>query len=68
MALMDIATLTFLSSEESLAILRAAPNQVALALSLRSAGDVEVFLDADEAQKLLDALTAAVATARGRTA
>ncbi len=43
------------------AVVRVASASVGLALSLRTGGDVEVFLSPDDARSLLDALAAATA-------
>jgi hypothetical protein len=53
------------SQEEAFALIKAAPNVVALTLSLRSNGDVEVFLPALECERVIAALQIALAFARG---
>jgi hypothetical protein len=61
--LKDVSTLQFAdpdSHDEALAIIRANPGIVALALSLKTDGDLEVFFDEKTAQELIDALSTAL--------
>jgi hypothetical protein len=61
--LKDVSTLQFTdldSHDEVLAIIRANPGIVALALSLKTDGDLEVFFDEKTAQELVDALSTAL--------
>jgi hypothetical protein len=63
-----IAHLDFAACESSFAILRAAPDRVILVLSIEKNGDIQVHLDSNETEKLAEALIAAVAFSRGRSA
>lgn len=57
-----IATFSFTdpdSQDEAHAIVRAAPGQVALALTLRSDGDLQGVMDGETCRKLLEALARA---------
>jgi hypothetical protein len=59
----EIAAVAFLdadSGEEALAIVRAGPAGIALALSLQRDGDIEVVLKPREAEALMAALGEAV--------
>ena len=59
----EIATLNFRdpeSSDDACAIVRAGEGQVALCLTLKSDGDVEVFLSVDMTKSLIEALNRAV--------
>lgn len=61
----EIATLQFVdadSGEEAIAIIRAANGYVALCLSLRHNGDVEILIKAEECEALIEALQRAVPT------
>jgi hypothetical protein len=53
----------FESSEEALAIVRYDGSRVALCLSLKSDGDVEVVMNKADAGKLIEALKKATSTA-----
>jgi hypothetical protein len=67
----QIATVEFrdaYSGDEALAIVRAAPGIVGVALSLRSDGDIEVLLPPTAAKALLKALHEALAVATAMTA
>jgi hypothetical protein len=48
------------TSDDALAIVRYDKSSVALCLSLKSNGDVEVFMAKTDARSLIDALTTAV--------
>jgi len=66
----QIATVAFRDTEsgsEALAIVRAAPGIVGVALSLRSDGDIEVLLPTTAAQTLLEALHHALAVATAKS-
>jgi len=55
----EAATITMMdikSSEEAYAIVRYSPDSVALCLSLKSNGDVEVLLSKSDAKALVEAL------------
>jgi hypothetical protein len=57
-----VATIRFkdvVSQDEAVAIVRAEPGHVGLALSRREDGDIEVFLTTEACAKLADALTKA---------
>lgn len=59
----EITTIEFVDMEtrdRGLAIVRASASKVGLALSLRSNGDLEVFLSRDDCQTLISALQRAV--------
>lgn len=59
----ESATITFRdteSAEEALAIVRYDQSNVALCLSLKSDGDMEVVMKKADARKLIEALTKAV--------
>ena len=61
----EVATVVFTdveTSDEGIAIVRESPRGVALALSLASDGDVEVFLSRDDAKKVIAALQEAIST------
>ena len=63
----NIRTITFFDLEsrgETVAIVRAHRNSVALCLSARKNGDVEVLLSPDDADQLVKALQQALLTAR----
>jgi hypothetical protein len=51
------------SRDEGLIIVRCGRKRVALALSLRADGDVEIFMTVDEARLVADALKAAIQAA-----
>ena len=53
------------SGDEAYASVRVAGTAVGVALSLRANGDVEVFMDGDEAERLASALTAAASSLPG---
>jgi hypothetical protein len=62
----NVATLRFTdidSGDEGLAIVRADGGAVAVALSLRNDGDIELVLPVDAARQLRDALGSALAVA-----
>jgi hypothetical protein len=63
MSYAEIATLRFGSNDEAVAIVRAGPHEVLLALSLQSNGDVEVSLTTAEAKDLVECLRSAIANA-----
>jgi hypothetical protein len=59
----ETATIKFqdaVTRDEAVAIVRQDANTVALCLSLKSDGDVEVVMSKEDAHKLLDALKQAV--------
>ena len=56
----EIETLQFMSQGESIGVVRAGANEVALAIASRSNGDAEVILSTDEAQRLIEALRQAI--------
>jgi hypothetical protein len=59
----DVASLTFLdaqSDDEACVIVRAAPGVVAIAVSLRADGDLEVCLPVTSARALVSALERAL--------
>ena len=56
----EVETLQFLSKGESIGVIRAGANEVAVAISSRSNGDAEVILSTEEAQHLIDALGRAI--------
>jgi hypothetical protein len=59
----EISTIEFQdadSYEQSVAIIRRSPGKVALALSIRSGGDVEVILSDSDAEKLAQAIQTAL--------
>jgi hypothetical protein len=61
-----VATIEFrdaVSGDDGIAVVRAAPGVVGLALSLRGDGDIELFLPPDAARPLLDAIRQAVVLA-----
>ncbi len=61
MQTIDTAHFTDLEShEEGLAIIRAQAGEVALALSIKNDGDLEVFLSPEDCENLIKALHAAV--------
>jgi hypothetical protein len=53
------------TGDEAVVVVRAALDQVALTLSLRSDGDVEVFLSADDARRVAAALSDGLRIATG---
>ena len=62
----EVATINFrdtVNDDDASAIVRSASSTVALALSLKSDGDVEVFLSAQDVDALISALKRAVADA-----
>ncbi len=62
----ELVTINFrdtVNDDDATAIVRASDNTVALALSLQSDGDVEVFLSPQDANELISALRTAVAEA-----
>ena len=64
----NIATIAFSdheSGDEGIVIVRAAPGTLALALSLRKDGDMEVFLGLEECEKLTNALGRAITIVKG---
>jgi hypothetical protein len=61
-----VATIGFLDTEsrdEANAIVRAAPGEVALALTLRASGDLEVVMAPETSNELVAALSEAVRVA-----
>ena len=59
MSVKEIATIAFSegdSGKEAVAIIRQCGNRLAVAVSVRDNGDVEVLLDADTAVRLADAI------------
>jgi hypothetical protein len=67
----EIATIEFFDSEASdsgVAIVRIAQGSVGLALSLSKDGDVEVFLSASDAGRLVEALREGIRRIGGSTA
>ena len=59
----EITTIEFVDVEtrdRGLVIVRASANKVGLALSLRSDGDLEVFLSRDDCETLISALQRAI--------
>lgn len=63
----EVATVVFTdveTSDEGVAIVRESPHGVALALSLASDGDVEVFLSRDDAKRVIAALQEAIGTSQ----
>ena len=62
----EVATVRFVDAEskdEAFAIIRAAHRLVGLALTLRSNGDIEVFLEPEACRTLIDELQQALAIA-----
>ena len=62
----EVATLNFggpESSDDACAIVRAGEGEVALCLTLKADGDVEVFLSVDMTKLLIEALNRAVTEA-----
>jgi hypothetical protein len=63
----EVATISFQDVEnedEAVALVRAGENAVGLALSLKTDGDIEICLSADDADALISALRRAVINAR----
>ena len=59
----EIATITFTdveTSDETFAIIRSSSDRVALCLSSKSGGDIEVFMNKNDALALCDALKKAI--------
>ena len=69
MSMQEIATETVIdldSDEEAIVIVRARDGAVALALSLLSDGDVELFLSVEDAERVTSRLVEAIAIASAR--
>jgi hypothetical protein len=67
----ETATIRFIDVEtgdEALTVVRAGQGQVALAVSLKQNGDLEVVLRPPECEQLITALQQAVVTARSERA
>ena len=65
-AMREVATISFrdlANDDDACAIVRVAEGQVALCLTLKSSGDVEVFLSVQDTRRLTAALDRAVADA-----
>lgn len=63
MSMEEVATIGFIdvdTGDEAAAIVRTRPGVVGLSLALRSNGDLDVFLGAEDCQALVEALTKAV--------
>ena len=63
MMIKEIATIPFAdgeSGDDGIAVIRQCDEQVALAFSLQSNGDLEVSIDVNTARKLADALNHAI--------
>ena len=56
------------SGEEALAIIRAIEGQIALCLSLKQNGDIEVFFGSEEGERLMEALRQAILVSKGQQA
>ena len=55
------------SHQNGIAVVRAGEGEVGLTLSLEEDGDTEVFLRAEDCERLLDALRQALAIAKQKT-
>jgi hypothetical protein len=67
----EIATIQFLdveSGEESITVIRAMKGEIALCLSLKDSGDIEVFLRVEDCENLVENLKQAILVGKGQAA